>query len=162
MAGVIIMQLFAWIIVLGAVIAVVNSKKNKIQTPQDSDKKVYYERKTVQPQKNFAVMPEHKKVPPNVERKCMVEDKHASENNVYARRDSKSTATPNVKRPYTEHSTQTREERNKNRMVATRLYEGDRVPQGCRMVKCKYCGAENLITYFSKGDYVCYFCHEDL
>lgn len=57
---------------------------------------------------------------------------------------------------------QTRMEKKGNRIAALRLYEGDHVPQGYRMVRCSYCAAENLIAYSSKGDYMCYFCHEDL
>lgn len=112
--------------------------------------------------KNFAVMPEHKKVPPNVERNCMVEDRHRSEKNGSAKPAVKPSAVPNVQRGYTEALKQTREQKKATRMVAMRLYEGDPVPRGYRMVKCRYCAAENLIAYSSKGDYMCYFCHTDL
>ena len=118
--------------------------------------------KIKKPEKNFAVMPEHKKVQPNVERKCAAEDRHRSENNVYQKKSSQQTAVPNVKHAYTEVPKQTRMEKRAARMIATRLYEGDHVPQGYRMVKCGYCAAENLIAYSSRGDYMCYFCHEDL
>lgn len=122
-----------------------------------------YQRPVSQPvRKNFAVMPEHKKVPPNVERKCAVEDNHRSENNVYAKRPAKPVAVPNVSRPYTEPPKQIRNEKKGNRIVAIRLYEGDHVPQGYRMVKCHYCAAENLIAHSARGNYMCYFCHEDL
>lgn len=131
--------------------------KAKKSTPQ------YYQRPVSQPvNKNFAVMPEQKKVPPNVERNCAVEDKHRSENNIYAKKPVKPVAVPNVNRPYTEAPKQTREEKKSKRMVATRLYEGDQVPRGYRMVKCHYCAAENLISFSARGDYMCYFCHEDL
>lgn len=134
-----------------------DKKESKKSTTQ------YYQRPTAQPvNKNFAVMPEHKKVPPNVERNCAVEDKHRSENNIYSKNPAKPAAVPNVNRPYTEAPKQTREEKKSKRMVATRLYEGDHVPRGYRMVKCHYCAAENLISYSSRGDYMCYFCHEDL
>lgn len=126
-----------------------------------------YQRPVSQPasqpvRKNFAVMPEHKKVPPNVERNCAAEDKHRSENNVYAKKTVKPVAVPNVSRPYTEPQKQTRKEKKDNRIAAIRLYEGDHVPQGYRMVKCHYCAAENLIAHSARGNYMCYFCHEDL
>lgn len=115
-----------------------------------------------QSNRNFAEMPAQKKTPPNVERNCSAEDRHRSENNVYHRRPSQQTVVPNVKREYTEIPQQTRMEKKAARMVAKRLYEGDHVPKGHRMVKCGYCAAENLIAYSSRGAYMCYFCHEDL
>lgn len=133
------------------------------KTKSSKNNSPVYQRPVSQPvRKNFAVMPEHKKVPPNVERKCAVEDNHRSENNVYAKRPAKPVAVPNVSRPYTEPQKQTRKEKKGNRIAAIRLYEGDHVPQGYRMVKCHYCAAENLIAYSARGDYMCYFCHEDL
>ncbi len=134
-----------------------DKKETKKSTTQ------YYQRPTAQPvNKNFAVMPEQKKVPPNVERNCAVEDKHRSENNIYAKKPVKPVAVPNVNRPYTEAPKQTREQKKNTRNIALRLYEGDPVPRGYRMVKCHYCAAENLISYSARGDYMCYFCHEDL
>lgn len=45
---------------------------------------------------------------------------------------------------------------------ARRLYEGDSVPQGMRVIKCSYCGAENLVPQGSRQKYTCYFCREEL
>lgn len=45
---------------------------------------------------------------------------------------------------------------------ARRLYEGDSVPQGMRVIKCSYCGAENLAPQGSRQKYTCYFCREEL
>lgn len=45
---------------------------------------------------------------------------------------------------------------------AQRLYEGDSVPQGMRVIKCSYCGAENLVPQGSRQKYTCYFCREEL
>ena len=45
---------------------------------------------------------------------------------------------------------------------AQRLYEGDSVPQGMRVIKCFYCGAENLVPQGSRQKYTCYFCREEL
>lgn len=153
-------ELIIWLIV---VVAVFISKSKKAQEKIEKKATQVFTSKTVQQQKkNFAVMPEHKKVPPNVERNCAAEDRHHSENNVYQKRPLQQTAVPNVKRAYSEAPKQTRMEKRSSRMVAARLYEGDHVPQGYRMVKCGYCAAENLIAYSSRGDYMCYFCHEDL
>lgn len=144
------------------------SKAKKAGIIQDKEKNnknnpPVYQRPVSQPvKKNFAVMPEHKKVPPNVERNCAAEDKHRSENNVYEKKAAKPVAVPNVSRPYTEPQKQTRMEKKANRIAAIRLYEGDHVPQGYRMVKCHYCAAENLIAHSARGNYMCYFCHEDL
>lgn len=69
---------------------------------------------------------------------------------------------PNVSRSYTETEARMRTEKKGKRTVAMRLYEGDSIPRGYRMVRCNYCAAENLIPYASKGEYMCYFCHEDL
>lgn len=138
-------------------------KKRNTQNRTDRRTSQANTSRTVQPpQRNFAVVTEQKKVQPNVERKCAVEDRHRSENNVYQKRTVQQTSVPNVKRDYTEAPRQTKMEKKATRMVATRLYEGDRVPQGYRMVKCGYCAAENLIPYTSRGDYMCYFCHEDI
>lgn len=157
MSGIII-----WLIIIGAIYYSKAKKAGKLEKPS-TNKPVTYTRNTVQqPKKNFAVMPEHKKVAPNVERKCAAEDRHRSENNVFSKNTAKPTATPNVSRPYTEAPKQTRMERKGSRMIAKRLYEGDHVPQGYRMVRCSYCAAENLISYSSRGEYMCYFCHEDL
>lgn len=152
-------ELLIWLIIVAAVFV---SKSKKAQKKIEKKATQVFASKPAQPQKNFAEMPQHKKAVPNVERKCAAEDRHRSENNVYQKRPSKTQAVPNVKRAYTEAPKQTRMEKRSTRMAATRLYEGDHVPQGYRMVKCGYCAAENLIAYSSKGDYMCYFCHEDL
>ena len=157
-------ELIIWLFVLSFIIY---KKAKKIggaeRTIERKNKSFTYQRPvSQQTKKNFAVMPEHKKVPPNVERKCMVEDKHRSENNVFAKQPVSSTTTPNVSRPYTELPKENKTQKKENRMVALRLYEGDHVPQGYRMVRCSYCAAENLIAYSSRGKYMCYFCHEDL
>ena len=153
-------ELLIWLII---VVAVFISKSKKAQEKiEKKATQVFTSKPVQQAKKNFAVMPEHKKVPPNVERNCAAEDGHRSENNVYQKRSSQTAAVPNVKRAYTEAPKQTRMEKKSSRMVAMRLYEGDHVPQGYRMVKCGYCAAENLIAYSSRGNYMCYFCHEDL
>lgn len=115
-------------------------------------------RPNVAQNKNFAVMPEHKKVPPNVERDCRVEGGHRSGNNIRNGSVSKASAEPNVQRKHAEIPIRS----NDNRPVAMRLYEGDHVPRGYRMVKCPYCAAENLIPYSSNAKYKCYFCHTNL
>lgn len=153
-------ELLIWIIVIAAVCISKAKKKQQISEKKSTKAAAYNPVRTQN--KNFAVMPQPKKVQPNVERKCAAEDNHRSENNVYQKKASQQTAVPNVKREYTEAPKQTRMEKRSSRMVATRLYEGDHVPQGYRMVKCGYCAAENLIAYASRGDYMCYFCHEDL
>ncbi len=153
-----------WLIIVGAIAYSRAKKAGKIgNSTVERSKTATYQRPVSQPvKKNFAVMPEHKKVPPNVERNCAAEDRHRSENNVFAKRPAKTTVVPNVSRPYMEPPKQTRMEKRGNRIAAIRLYEGDRVPQGYRMVKCHYCAAENLIAYSARGNYMCYFCHEDL
>lgn len=153
-------ELLIWLIIVAAVF--VSKSKKARKKIEEKTTQVFTSKPAQPPKKNFAVMPEPKKVLPNVERKCAAEDKHRSENNVYQRKTSQQTVVPNVKRAYTEAPKQTRMEKRSSRMVAMRLYEGDQVPQGYRMVKCGYCAAENLIAYSSRGDYMCYFCHEDL
>ena len=157
-------ELIIWLIIVGAIFYSKAKKAGKIgNVSEKKNTPVTYTRPTSQPvKKNFAIMPEHKNVQPNVERKCAAEDGHRSENNVFAKRPVKPTATPNVSRPYTEPPKQTRMEKKGSRMTALRLYEGDHVPQGYRMVRCSYCAAENLIAHSSRGAYMCYFCHEDL
>lgn len=151
--------LIFWIIVIYIIIS--KTKKAQGQT-NNRTTQVNTSRTVQQPQRNFAVVTEQKKIQPNVERKCAAEDRHRSENNIHQKRPVQQTSVPNVKRAYTEVPKQTRMEKQVSRMVAMRLYEGDRVPQGYRMVKCGYCAAENLIAYSSRGAYMCYFCHEDL
>lgn len=49
------------------------------------------------------------------------------------------------------------------RMVGVRYYEWDSIPKGNRVVKCNYCGAENLISErYKPNRYTCYFCREIL
>lgn len=49
------------------------------------------------------------------------------------------------------------------RRAAQRHYDGDSIPKGMRLVKCGYCGAENLIgDYQNQKDFTCYFCREIL
>lgn len=49
------------------------------------------------------------------------------------------------------------------RRAAQRHYDGDSVPKGMRIVKCGYCGAENLIgDHQNQKDFTCYFCREIL
>lgn len=45
---------------------------------------------------------------------------------------------------------------------AQRYLLGDPVPKNMRVKCCGYCGAENLITYGSREQLLCYFCREDL
>lgn len=49
------------------------------------------------------------------------------------------------------------------RPAAQRYCDGDSVPRGMRLVKCGYCGAENLIAeHHNQKDYTCCFCREIL
>ncbi len=49
------------------------------------------------------------------------------------------------------------------RRAAWRHYDGDSIPQGMRLVKCGYCGAENLIgNGQNQKAFTCYFCREEL
>ncbi len=50
----------------------------------------------------------------------------------------------------------------KKRIIAKRLYEGDRPPKGCVEKVCGYCGASNIIPTYSFEKYACYFCHEKI
>lgn len=46
--------------------------------------------------------------------------------------------------------------------VAERFLDGDSIPQGRRLVRCGYCGADNLIPTAARTGYSCYFCREPL
>lgn len=46
--------------------------------------------------------------------------------------------------------------------VAERFLDGDSIPQGRRLVRCGYCGADNLIPTAARTGYGCYFCREPL
>ena len=156
-----------WIIIIYYIFKKVKNEQGQNSNPQrtNTQSTISKNRTPVVPaqtNKNFAEMPVQKKTPPNVERKCAAEDGHRSENNVYHKNNSQQAAVPNVQREYTQAPKQTRTEKKATRMVAKRLYEGDHVPKGYRMVKCGYCAAENLISLASRGAYMCYFCHEDL
>lgn len=48
-----------------------------------------------------------------------------------------------------------------NLHYAYRWMEGDPIPAGMRMIKCGYCGAENLVKPHG-GKYNCYFCREEI
>lgn len=49
------------------------------------------------------------------------------------------------------------------RMPAMRHYDGDSIPKGMHIVRCRYCAAENLIRDGQKqSDFTCYFCREIL
>lgn len=49
------------------------------------------------------------------------------------------------------------------RMTARRYIDGDSIPKGMHVEKCRYCGAENLIAdHKRKEEYTCYFCREIL
>ncbi|MDD2972509.1 MAG: hypothetical protein PHE02_10310 [Lachnospiraceae bacterium] len=48
------------------------------------------------------------------------------------------------------------------RRMAVRLFEGDLPPAGTRVIKCNYCGAENLVPQNSHDRFACFFCREDL
>lgn len=47
-------------------------------------------------------------------------------------------------------------------VYALRWMEGDPVPSSQRLVKCSYCGAENLVPTGKRIKYHCYFCREEL
>ena len=36
------------------------------------------------------------------------------------------------------------------------------VPPACKIIYCKYCGAENMLPRNHRGQWHCYFCHDDL
>ena len=63
-----------------------------------------------------------------------------------------------------DHAQEKREEQETGgRMVGVRYYEWDSIPKGNRVVKCSYCGAENLISErYKPNRYTCYFCREIL
>lgn len=46
--------------------------------------------------------------------------------------------------------------------IGERLLEGEGVPDNKMMIKCSYCGAENLLPLGVRGKYTCYFCREFL
>ena len=45
---------------------------------------------------------------------------------------------------------------------AGRWMDGDPVPNGQRLVRCDYCGADNLVPVTMRQKYNCYFCREEL
>lgn len=45
---------------------------------------------------------------------------------------------------------------------AKRWLDGEAVPSGARMIKCTYCGAENIMPMHDGSKYNCYFCREEL
>ena len=48
-------------------------------------------------------------------------------------------------------------------MPGQRHLEWEDIPKGMRLVRCNYCGAQNLIPERSSSkNYTCYFCREDL
>lgn len=150
-----------WIIIVCFIIfGQINKAKNFSQ--KSNRKSTVYQKRPPQSQKSFADIKGQKSVGPNVERNCAAEDNHRSENNIHQHKTGTSGAVPNVSRSYTETEARMRTEKKGKRTVAMRLYEGDSIPRGYRMVRCNYCAAENLIPYASKGEYMCYFCHEDL
>lgn len=53
-------------------------------------------------------------------------------------------------------------ERGSGLITAERLIMGDSIPSGRIVVKCKYCGAENLVPINIRSKYGCYFCREIL
>ena len=60
---------------------------------------------------------------------------------------------------------QQREERKNYGSItyAGRWYEGDPVPDSRKLVRCGYCGAENLVPLHDVvSKYNCYFCREKL
>ncbi len=49
-----------------------------------------------------------------------------------------------------------------NKRIGERLYLGDPIPNGKIVVKCSYCGADNLLPQEAREPYLCYFCREVL
>jgi hypothetical protein len=47
-------------------------------------------------------------------------------------------------------------------VYAKRWMEGDSIPASRHLIKCGYCGAENLVPIKDKTKYHCYFCREKL
>ena len=113
-------------------------------------------RPPVRPQAgSFAAMPKQHSAVPNVERNCSADDKHRYENNVSGLNKKKPTAIPNVQSSHM----QPQPKKSGNRKVAGQLYIGDPVPQGMKVIRCKYCAADNLVPYAARDKYKCYFCH---
>lgn len=49
------------------------------------------------------------------------------------------------------------------KMPGQRHLEWEDIPKGMRLVRCNYCGAQNLIPERSSSkNFTCYFCREDL
>ncbi|MBE5872252.1 MAG: hypothetical protein E7294_13525 [Lachnospiraceae bacterium] len=55
------------------------------------------------------------------------------------------------------------EQKNYGRInYALRWYEGDPVPDSQKIIKCGYCGAENMVPVRGGRHFNCYFCREEL
>ena len=55
------------------------------------------------------------------------------------------------------------EQKNYGRInYAMRWYDGDPIPDSKKLVKCGYCGAENLVPAHGGKHFNCYFCREEL
>ena len=48
------------------------------------------------------------------------------------------------------------------RVPALRYMEGDNIPNGLMLVRCGYCGADNLTRCNTGQKYTCYFCRENI
>ncbi|MBQ8325831.1 MAG: hypothetical protein IJX86_02060 [Lachnospiraceae bacterium] len=55
-----------------------------------------------------------------------------------------------------------RERASEGRNMGGRYMSGDPVPQGAAICKCGYCGAENIVSAYSRSGYKCYFCWENI
>lgn len=154
------MELMLWILIIIVYVIIKMSKaagRNNVRGTQKSN--VPRPNTPVRnPQRSFAAVPKQQKAIPNVERNCSADDKHRFENNISGHKVKKTSAVPNVQTT----RMHPQPKKSGNRRVAGRLYEGDPIPQGARMVKCGYCAAENLVPYTARNEYKCYFCHYDI
>ncbi|MGN0156045.1 MAG: hypothetical protein ACI39N_02255 [Lachnospiraceae bacterium] len=152
-----------WVIIL-IVFFVVKSKKitDSVQNGKDMHKEMESS------QSVFVPKPGKNKpsARPNVERDCRAEDGHhaeykgAGKTSPVRTTQTRTAVNSTWDKPTPQAAPKMKREGNK--MIAARLYEGDRVPAGYRKMVCDYCGAENLVPQFAREDYFCYFCHDKL
>lgn len=149
-----------WLIIVIAFTVIKSSKMTKQNRGRDvHQRNVPVGNSQPRPQqRSFAAMPKQHGAAPNVERNCSAEDKHRYENNVSGLHKKKPSAIPNVQGSAMHYQPK----KSGNRKAARQLYIGDPVPQGMRVVRCRYCAADNLVPFTARDSYKCYFCHYDI
>lgn len=162
-------SIFSLLIIVGIVYSIISKNKKKNSGGEQNKSTPTYQTRPVRPNvSSDMVRPNMGKdlVKPNV---CEGHERHVMKHKA---------SVPNVARPnifsedsyvvksgnkWGEEAVQKPKFTKKdNHLIAVRLMEGSQAPNGYKKKVCGYCAAENIVPYYDREEFLCYFCNHKL